>query len=113
MFQRQVPLNSRDHGNGAIFICGGLSIALIWARNSIFPFDSHARNKEGCLVPHGKAVLLEFSLLGILNRYLQSYYSINYSGNLINLQYDLQYIQVNISEESKQVTPTNVDLAYI
>ena len=29
-----MSLNPRDHGNGAIFISGNLSIALIWAQNS-------------------------------------------------------------------------------
>ena len=36
----------------------------------------------------------------------------NYSLDLINLQYNLQYIQVNISEESKQVILANVAFPY-
>lgn len=60
-------MNYRDHGNGAIFTCGDLSISLIWARNSVFVFDSHFRNKEGYQVANGKAVPLEFSSLTALN----------------------------------------------
>lgn len=36
----------------------------------------------------------------------------NYSLDLINLQYNLQYIQVKISEESKQVILANVAFPY-
>lgn len=88
------------------FTCGGLNIALIWFEIQYF------HNTEGYQVQQGKAALLEFSSLTILNRYLQRYYSMNYSLDLINLQYNLQYIQVNISEESKQVILANVAFPY-
>lgn len=106
LLKRHVPLNPRDYGNGTIFTCGGLNIALIWFEIQYF------HNTEGYQVQHGKAALLGFSSLTILNRYLPSYYSMNYSLDLINLQYNLQYIQVNISEESKQVILANVAFPY-
>lgn len=79
-------MNSRCYGNSAIFTCGGLSIALIWARNSVFNFDSYSRNKGGYQDANGRVVLLEFSSLTTLNNYTRSYYETNYSGDLMTLQ---------------------------
>ena len=88
LFQGHITMNSRVHGNGPIFTCGSLSIALIWARNSEFNFDSHFHNKEVYPDANAKAALLEFSSLTKLNNYIRSYYETNYSGNLMTLQYD-------------------------
>ena len=40
-------LSSDNIGNGAIFICAGLSFVLIWHKISVFVFDSHSRNRNG------------------------------------------------------------------
>ena len=69
LLKRHVPLNPRDYGNGTIFTCGGLNIALIWFQIQYF------HNTEGYQVQHGKAALLEFSSSTILNRYLLRYYT--------------------------------------
>ena len=57
--------NWTDHGNGAILTSGRLSIALIMTKELVSIFDLNFRNKEGCQVLGGKAVLLEFFSLQI------------------------------------------------
>ena len=65
LLQRDRAANWTDHGNGAILTSSRLSIALIWAKKLVSIFDLNSRNKEGCQVPDGKAVLLEFFSLQI------------------------------------------------
>ena len=49
LFIDHKELSSTEVGNGAIFTCAGISFALIWGRKSVFLFDSHSRNSEGCM----------------------------------------------------------------
>ena len=37
-------------GNGLIFTTNGYCFSLIWAKQNVFLFDSHSRNKEGSFV---------------------------------------------------------------
>ena len=100
LFENHIHYSETEKGNGAIFTCSGLSIAVIWAGDCVFLFDSHSRNINGRHDPNGQAVLLKFSLLSCVNNYIKSFYedSLNISPET---QYDLQYISVDLTEESK------------
>ena len=76
-----------------------MSVSLIWGRNGVFLFDSHSRNIEGFPYPNGSAVLLEFRLIRSLNNFIKKFYQVNVPNSFL-LQYDIQYIKVNISTEN-------------
>ena len=68
-------------------------------RNGVFLFDSHNRNIEGFPDPNGRAVLLEFRLILSLNNFIKRFYQVNFPNSFL-LQYDIEYIKVNISTEN-------------
>ena len=80
------------------FSCCGFSIAIIWNDQGFFIFDSHSHNTTGFHVRNGKAVLLKFSTISSVNNYIKVFYENNIS---FETQYDLQYINVEIMEASK------------
>ena len=98
VFQHIRNLDSSHTGNGAIFTCGGLSVLLIWGTNRVFLFDSHSRNIKGFPDPNDSAVLLEFKLIRSLNNFIKKFYQVNVPNSFL-LQYDFQYIKINISAE--------------
>ena len=57
LFIDHKKLSSTEVGNGAIFTCVGISFALIWGKKSVFLFDSHSCNNEGCHDLNGLSVL--------------------------------------------------------
>ena len=67
-------LSSDKIGNGAIFTCAGTSISLIWNTNSVFVFDSHSRDSNGCHVSDSKSVCLEFHSVEVLNYFIMKYF---------------------------------------
>ena len=79
-------------------MCCGFSIIIIWKDQDFFIFDSHSRNTTGFHDPNGKAVLLKFSTLSSVNNYIKTFYENNIS---FQTQYNLQYINVEIMEASK------------
>ena len=106
LFEHIRNLDSSQTGNGVIFTCGRLSVSLIWGRNGVFLFDSHIRNIEGFADPKGSAVLLEFRLIRSLNNFIKRFYQENVPNSFL-LQYDIQYIKVNISTENISNIQTN------
>ena len=66
--------------------------------NSFFPFDSHI---DGFNNLNGRAVLLEFRTMMFLNNFIKCFFE-NCTGVSLEMQYDLQYIGVQISDNLKQ-----------
>ena len=97
-FKNYRHYNSDQRGNGAIFTCGGFSFATIWCVNSFFLFDSHI---DGFNDLNGRAVLLEFRTMMFLNNFIKCFFE-NCTGVSLEMQYDLQYIGVQISDNLKQ-----------
>ena len=98
-----------ERGNRAIFTCAGFSIAIIWWNNSLFVFDSHSRNADGCHDSNGKAILLEFRLVSSLNSYIKSFFE-NSTSIFLDTQYDLHCISVEIVENDKTEMLTKIRL---
>ena len=98
-----------ERGNRAIFTSAGFSIAIIWWNNSLFVFDSHSRNADGCHDPNGKAILLEFRLVSSLNSYIKSFFE-NSTSISLETQYDWQCISVEIVENDKTEILTKIRL---
>ena len=63
-------------------------------------FDSHSHNDQGFHNPNGKATLVEFRSMTSLKDFLKTFFIKNV-GVSAEMQYDLQYISVNVSEENK------------
>ena len=101
LFENYRHYNSDQRGNGAIFTCGGFSLATIWCVNSFFLFGSHSHNIDGFNDPNGRAVLLEFRTMMSLNNFIKSFFE-NCNGVSLKTQYDLQYIGAQISGNLKQ-----------
>ena len=101
LFENYRHYSESDRGNGAIFTCGGYSVAIIFAENNRFLFDLHSRNTYGLHDPNGQAVLLSFSTVSSLNNYIKSFYEIS-SYISSETQNDLQYISIEITIEIKK-----------
>ena len=100
LFENHRHYSESDRRNGAIFTCGGYRAATIWAENNVFLFDSHSRNTCGLHEPNGQAVLLSFSTVSSLNKYIKSFYEI--SSNISSeAQYNLEHISIEITNEIK------------
>ena len=100
LFENYRHLTQRSTGDGTIFTCAGFSVGIMWNKTSVFLFDSHSRNNQGFHDPNGKATLLEFRSMLSLNNFLKIFFLENF-GASADAQYDLQYISVTVSDESK------------
>ena len=89
LFLYHKQITSEVLGNGVIFTCAGFSFALIWNKNSVFVFGSHGRDRNGCHVPNGQSVLLELSLVDILNSFIIKYSLEVINSSSMSLQYDI------------------------
>ena len=69
--------------------------------NSFFLFDSHSRNIDGFNDPNDRAMLLEFRTMITLNNFIKCFFG--YCTNVpLEIQYDLLYTGVQISDNLKQ-----------
>ena len=98
LFLYHKQMTSESLGNGAVFTCAGFSFALLWNKNSVFVFDSHNRDRNGCHVSNGQSVLLELRSVDILNSFIIKYFWEVINSNSMSLQYDIQYIDIDISD---------------
>ena len=89
--------NCEDTGNGLLFLTNGYTFAIIWAKQNYFLFDSHSHNKEGLMADDGNSILLEFRSTNELLEYIQKVYLCNFE----EAQYELQYIKIERSEDSR------------
>ena len=84
---------STEKGNGAIFICAGFSVAVLWSQHCIHVLNSQSRNSSGFHDANGKAILLKFCSINSLSNYLKSFY---YSMVSIDTLDDLKYVAIEI-----------------
>ena len=54
-----------------MFICG-FTVVVILYNDSYYLFNSHNRDQHGEVVANGQSVLLKFSSLGDLEKYIQT-----------------------------------------
>ena len=62
-------------GNGLIFTTHGYCFSLIWAKQNIYLFDSHSRNKDGSFIASGSSILLAFKTLSDVENYIKTEYA--------------------------------------
>ena len=93
-------LSYSDIGNGLIFTTGGYSFSLIWSKNSIFLFDLHSRDINGCFTDQGSSVALSFKTLIDVDQYIKTEY-LKHLSNFHETQYELQYVRVTSSSVSE------------
>ena len=93
LFENYRRYDSTGKGNGAIFTCAGFSVAVLWSQHYVYVFDSHSRNSSGFHDSNGKAILLKFSSINLLNNYFKPFYNSMVS---VDTQYDLKYVGIEI-----------------
>ena len=77
----------------------GFTTAIILLRNCCYLFDSHSRNERGSSVVDGISVLLKFSDLYELEKYLQVPY-LEYRDRQ-QAYFRLQFVEVNVRSDEK------------
>ncbi len=100
-------LNTFINDSYAILILEGYMMALIKQTDHFYLFDSHARDSCGMPDPNGTAVVMQFSNIHELERYLYSL-SIELHTNI----FEVVPVQLNISKASKQKTKRVNDHEY-
>ena len=73
---------------------GGFTTALMKQHNHFYLFDSHSRDEQGLSVAGGTSVLLKFSDLMEVEKYIQVFY-LEYR-SLEQSDFQLQFVYVNI-----------------
>ena len=58
-----------------------------------------SRDRNGCHVPNEQSVLLELRSVDILNTFIIKYFWKIINSNSMSLQYQIQYIKVDISDK--------------
>ena len=73
----------------------------------MFSFDSQSHDTSGFHEPNGKAVLRKFSVVSSLNNIKHFFESS--SNNSLETQYSLQYISIDITEETRNEVKKNTE----
>ena len=63
-----------DKGVGFLMFISGFTIAMIPYLDSYYLFGSHSRNGQGSMIPKSKSILLKFSGLQDIEKYVQGVY---------------------------------------
>ena len=72
----------------------------MWNKTLLFSFSTRRCNDQGFHNSNRKATLLEFRPMTSRNKFLKTFFIENV-GVLVETQFDLQYISVNLSQENK------------
>ena len=97
-------------GNGLMFTTNGYCFSLILAKQNVFLFDSHSRNKEGAFVESGSSILLAFKTLSYVEKCIKTEYA-KHILNFSDTQFDLQYIKITTESTSASSILSSVNKA--
>ena len=97
--------NEENIGNGLILIFNGFSISVVWNKAHFFLFDPHSRASNGLICHNGTSVLLKFSSLLAIEKYLLHVY-VKFGDTML---VDLQYVKVFSSDEVDFQTQNSVE----
>ena len=92
-FLRRIVSSECDEIMFLLFM-GGFTTALMKQHNHFYLFDSHSRDEQGLSVAGGTSVLLKFSDLMEVEKYIQVFY-LEYR-SLEQSYFQLQFVYVNI-----------------
>ena len=96
--------NSKDIGNGALFLTNGYTCAIIWSKQYYFIFDPHSHDQNGHISDGGYSALLKFRSATALQHYIRQ----TYLFNMDEAQYDLHYIKVEVSAHASETISKTV-----
>lgn len=92
--------NAFQMSNFHVFTAGGTTISIFANGNSVYVFDSHARDAAGNVCfNHGTAVILNFESIMELVQYLSTFYA--------NLEYNLSPVSIRIEQGAVQIPAVN------
>ena len=81
-----------DRSNGIIFFVSDTSLSQLWNKIYIFLFDSHSRDDQGKISPDGTAILIKFTSLSQVQKYILENYLVDRGRKSVFCQ--LQYVKV-------------------
>ena len=82
-------------GDGLLFIIHGYTFSVLWNKRNYFLFDPHSRDEEGAIVPNGTCVLLKFSSLSQLQKYIfEIYFPLNTQPSEV-LLFEAQFVSLH------------------
>ena len=89
-----------DKSNGIIFFVSQTPFSLLWNKKYFFLFDSHSRDEQGKVSPHGTGILLKFTTLSQVRKYILE----NYLVDRESIFCQIQYIKAEIDSNQNPVT---------
>ena len=107
----QVLLKKHATSDGLLFMTLGYTFSILWNKRNYFLFDPHSRDDEGAIVENGNSVLLKFSSVSHIQKYIfEVYYPIQ---SLNTLQFEVQFVSLhkNDSEYANTICPINKIMA--
>ena len=95
-FNRPSFTELNDGSNGIIFFINQNTMSIVWNSKYFFLFDSHSRDEQGKIIENGTAVLIKFSSLLQLQKYLyENYFSkVTERGTII---FQMQYVKTELN----------------
>ena len=92
-----------DRSNGVMFFVRQTSFAILWNKKYFFLFDSHSRDDQGKVAPDGTGILLKFSSLRQVQKYILENYLLDCESVFCQIQF------VRAENDSKQNPLTQVE----
>ena len=89
-----IHLNTSEKGNSFLMFICGFTVAVILYNDIYYLFDSHSRNQHGQVVVNGQSILLMFSQLSGLEKYIPTKYLLQ--GNQIHTYLEIKDIHTFI-----------------
>ena len=90
----QVLLKKHATSDGLLFMTLGYTFSILWSKRNYFLFDPHSRDDEGAIVENRNSVLLKFSSVSHVQKYIfEVYYPIQ---SLNTLQFEVQFVSLHI-----------------
>ena len=94
----EIVNSAKQIGTGGQLIVNNYILGLILGTDSICLFDCHSKDEDGNLSGSGTEVLLKFGSLNSLENYIRL---VNYNTFLHALYFQVQYIKVHCSVNTK------------
>ena len=100
-YLQAIHLSTSEKGNGFLMFICGFTVAVILYNDSYYLFDSHSRNQYSQMVVNGQSVLLKFSQLSDLEKYIETIYLLQRYQRRAYFQ--IQYIDVIVCGDASEI----------
>ena len=101
LYLQAIHLSDSKKGNDFLMFICGFTVAVILYNDSYYLFDSHSRNQHSQMVVNGQSVLLKFSQLSDLEKYIETIYLLQRYQRRAYFQ--IQYIDVIVCGDASEI----------